>query len=235
MKSLLYYLSIALLFSSMLAAEDLKQGDGGKYLLYYGNNEPGQASFEVSKADRQGIEIKSTNKLTYSNGAQMSIESTTLTAPCGKLKSYSAVVDFRNQAGEVQQQGVKVVFESNKAMMTIQTGDNKREHSIDLPEEYLIFDNNNMAHFILFVKKLSPDQKPVSGKIFVPQSRQVVDYTVEYLGAAERNIRETQFHCDKYNLSIGGGMLEMPLYVSEGKLLAVGNDGAELRIELVIE
>lgn len=236
MRTLACLSALFLLFACTATAEDLKKGDSGDYKFYMSGNEIGKCTYNVTESNEERIKIEGLF-VGKSPRGEIDVKLETVLTPDGKLKSYQLLGTMPcRSTNEIEEHNTQVSFCGNTAAVKVLVGERTQEQNIDaMTDNCTVFDVYNIAFFVLMVKDLSPEDTPVEGKILIPVAFQVMDYSIESAGTAQRNVGGKAFECNLYNLKIMGGVIEFPLYVSSGKLIAVGGENAEIRVELVVE
>jgi hypothetical protein len=209
--------------------DDLKQGDAAKYRISQAGVEVGQGSYLVTRADENGMEIKGDVLLTTPTG-QVSISTTTETDASGTPKAYRL---FATLPGNSTQE-LEITFAQGKAEALILIGGSQREQTIDLPEDWIIFDNNTIPHQVLLASRLKPDMEPVTGHAFVPQALRLVDYSLEAAGRSEYELSGKKLICTLYKMNIAS-MVDVNLYVADGQLVALVQIQGDVKFELITE
>ncbi len=220
----------ALLACGGVSPTELQQsGDSATYDVFQGEQNLGSASYEVTRLDGGGREIKGVTKLTIPTGL-VTMETSTTLGPGGEVMSYRLFVTL--PGGGTQE--LEIDFKEGVAEALMLIGGSQREQSIELPEEWIILDNNSAPHMALLVATLAPDMEARQGKAFVPQRLLLVDYTLESAGEAHYRIGGRELSCHLYKMNLAGS-IDVEFYVREQELLAMEQPGQAIKFVLATE
>ncbi len=111
-------------------------------------------------------------------------------------------------------------------------GGSQQERSIELPEEWIILDNNSAPHIALLTASLAPEMEPRQGKVFVPQQLTLYDYTLEAAGQVDYVLGDQELLCNLYKMKLAGS-INVELYVSGGNLVAMEQPDQAVKFVLV--
>jgi hypothetical protein len=221
--------TLVVFFSAIAVSDDLKQGDAAKYRVSQAGVELGQGSYLVTRADENGLEIKGDILLNTPTG-QVTVATTTEIDAFGKPMAYRLLATLPGNST----QELEVTFAGGKAEVLMLIGGSQREQTIDLPEDWIIFDNNTIPHQVLLAGRLSPEMEPITGQAFVPQALSMVDYSVEAAGRAEYEIAGKKLICLLYKMNVASAT-DINLYVADGQLVALVQTQGDVKFELVTE
>ena len=219
-------LLFALLFSSGLAADDLRQGETATYAVHHGEQYLGDGSYAVAAADENGIVISGDITLSTPSG-EVRLESVTRLAADGSVAAYRLLATLPN--GSTQE--LEVEFEPGLARALILIDGSRREQTVELPDEWVLLDNNSPAHLALLASRLSPDMEPAAGQVFVPQQLTLAGYTLEYAGEASYEIGGSEIPCRLYSMTLLDA-IDVELYIRDGRLVAMEQPGQSVKFVL---
>ncbi len=220
-------LLLALLLSPGLAADGLRQGETATYAVHQGDQYLGDGGYAVTAADENGTVISGDITLSTPSG-DVRMESVTRLAADGSVAAYRLLATLPN--GSTQE--LEVEFEPGLARALILIGGSQREQTVELPDEWVLLDNNSPAHLALLASRLSPDMEPADGQVFVPQQLTLVGYTLEYAGEASYEIGGNEIPCRLYRMTLLG-TIDVELYVNDGRLVAMEQPGQSVKFVLV--
>lgn len=208
-------------------ADDLKPGDKAAYRFFQGGLDLGPGSYEVVAAAGGGIEIRCAVELESPAGS-VSIKSTTTLGDENKIKRYTLTATLPSGNQELD-----ISFTGGKAQAAVVIGGNRAEPAVELPEEWIILDNNSPAHMaLLAARRMKPGMAPETGKVFVPQNLRVFDYTLEHAGEAEYEIAGAKTKCRHFKMNLAG-IIDVDFYVADGRMLAMEQTAQQVKIVLV--
>jgi hypothetical protein len=234
MRNLIFPIAIVLLFTSTSAAQNFHQGDAATYKFYQGGNEIGIGTYEITKVSDFGIEIKGTYKAS-SRGGETNLELTTVLTSCGDLRSYQLIGTMPcRTSGAVEPHEFTVNVNEGKADTKIRIGNDLKENVIDVPKKCMVMFPSDVFCYVHLAGSPPTDSEPKSGSLIIPTFAGVIDYSLESAGDTKRNVSGKELECKLYSLKIMGGQMEFPLFVVDGKLIAVGTENADFKIEIVM-
>lgn len=217
--------SVFFLLVGLAAGQEMKKGDTGRYKVYQGGTEVGEGSFLV--ADAQGLEIKGDVTLNTPSG-KVAIETTTVLGTDRKPKSYYLHATLPGDST----QELDISFEGGKAKALILIGGSQQEQTIEMPQDWIILDNNSLPHQALLISTLDPEMAPEEGKLFVPQRLIILDYSIEPAGETEYTLAGKKITCQVYKMNIAGA-IDVYFYVADYLMVAMEQIQGNVKFELV--
>ena len=208
------------------ADEDFKPGDTVTYRSYSGEEVQTVATFTVTETEDGGRKIIGANKAAGDQPSTVT-KYTTVYAPCGAVKSHR----FSDVYPDSSTRDVEVSFEPGKAEITMIMGGVEQTDTIELPEEWILSDNNVIAHFAMIVESYTPDMERKEGQMFIPQARVIIDYALEPVGEAKYEVGGKEIACHHYKFTIAG-RYEINFFVTDGKLIALEQSGFRTVLDL---
>ena len=208
-------LSLALMLALAAGAgAQLKPGDKGKFNITQAGNDLGYGTYELTDT-ADGYALASDTLIIALTG-EVKLHTSTSYSTDWKVTGYQLTATLPD--GSTQE--VTLSFEGGNAQASIHTSQGDQERTIELPEEWVMFDNNIVSHIVLLAAtKPSPGMEKLESKALVPQAMSVIDYSVEDSGAAEYEIGTTKHPCQKYRMVLAG-RIELFLYIKDGMMLA---------------